>query len=133
MKEAPRRSRIAFGREQEIDRLPGGIDGSIEILLLTLYLDIRFVDTVALVGRLQMLPTALAQLRCVGLNPAPDAAGIHRKSALGQQLGHMFVRQRVPQIPTNCRHDYLARILSTFERIGFCDRQGSLPYQIPLF
>lgn len=59
LKEAFRRSGIAFGREQEINRLASGIHGSIEILLLPLHFDVGFVDTVALVGGLQMRSTAL--------------------------------------------------------------------------
>ncbi|MDQ2842041.1 MAG: TonB-dependent receptor, partial [Acidobacteriota bacterium] len=35
-------------------------------------------------------------------------------------------------VPTNRCHDHLARILATFERIGFGNRHGSPPYQTPL-
>jgi hypothetical protein len=41
---------IAFGREQEIDGLPGRIHSSIQISVLPLYPDVGFIDPVAFVG-----------------------------------------------------------------------------------
>ncbi len=77
-------------------------------------------------------PTPLTQLWCEGLHPPPNTAGVYRESSLTQQLGHVLVRQRISRIPANCCHDHLARTLATFERIGFGDRHGFLPYQTPL-
>lgn len=80
LKEAFRGSRIAFGGEQEINGLPGGVHGSVEILLLALHPYLSFNDTVALVRALEIRLAALVQLRRVRLDPAPYATGIHRES-----------------------------------------------------
>src|ERR1700757_458234 len=64
-KEPLRSSRIAFGCEQEIDGLAGGVHGSIKILLLALHIYIGFIHAVTLVGGLQMRTTSLVQLRRV--------------------------------------------------------------------
>jgi hypothetical protein len=44
-------------------------------LIVTGFIYIGLVGTVALVGGLQIWAAALVQLRCIGLHPAPDAAG----------------------------------------------------------
>jgi hypothetical protein len=62
---------------------------------LPFYFDVRFIDAVALVRWLQVLPTTLTQLRCEGLDPPPDTAGVHPESSLRQQLGHVLVCQRI--------------------------------------
>jgi hypothetical protein len=49
LKEALRRNRIAFGREQEIDGLSSRVHSPIQILLLALHPYIGFIDTVAVV------------------------------------------------------------------------------------
>jgi hypothetical protein len=51
----------------------------------------EFVCAVAFVGALQMRPAALVQLGCIGLHPAPDAAGIHLNAAFRQEFRDMFV------------------------------------------
>src|SRR5215471_18899233 len=64
---------------------------------LALALDpyIGLVDPVGLVGGPKMRPAALIEFRCIRLDPPPNAAGIHRKTALCQHLSHMLVRQRI--------------------------------------
>ena len=104
-KEALRSCRVASGREQEINGLPCRIDSAIQVLLLTLHLDISLIHPVALPDRLQMWTASLAQLGGVRLDPAPDAASIHGQSSLRQQVRHMPVGQGVSQIPTYRRED----------------------------
>ena len=58
-KEPLRGRSIAFGGEQEIDSLPSGIYGSLEILVLALHLNIGFIHTVTLIGGFQMWATTL--------------------------------------------------------------------------
>lgn len=94
-KETLRRFRIAFRREQEIDRLSRRVHCSVEIPVFCLYLDVCLVDGVTLVGRLQIRPAAPVQFRCVCLHPAPDAAGIHQQAALAQEFRNVLVRKRV--------------------------------------
>ena len=65
---------IAFGREQEIIGLPGGIHGAIQIAVLPF--DVGFIDTVAFIGALQVSAAALVEFRPVDSDPAPDATGV---------------------------------------------------------
>src|SRR5262245_50042038 len=65
-----------------------------------------------------MRPAALIEFRCVRLNPPPNAAGIHRKTTLGQHLRHMLVRQRISQVPPNGQKDHLARVVTSLEWIA---------------
>jgi hypothetical protein len=61
--------------------------------LTFIYVYICLVGTVTLFDGLQMGPTPLVQFGRIDLHPAPDAAGIHCEAPLGQDLGHVFVRQ----------------------------------------
>src|SRR5215469_1752500 len=71
------------------------IDRTIKVSVLALDPYIGLVYPVGLVGGPKMRPAALMEFRCIRLNPPPNAAGIHRKAALGQHLSHMLVRQRI--------------------------------------
>src|SRR5258708_23344953 len=82
---------------------------------------------IALVRGLQMWPAPLIQLRRIGLDPAPNAAGIHLDAALRQNLGDVFVGQRIPKVPSHAQNNHLARIVASFERVGRGDRHESLP------
>ena len=84
--------------EQKVDRLAHGVDCSIQILVLAFDLYIGLVDPIAFVRGLQMWPTSLIQFWRIGLDPGPDAAGIHIDSAFGQNLGDVFVGQRISQV-----------------------------------
>jgi hypothetical protein len=91
--------RIAFGREEKVDRLPGRIQCSIQILVLAFELYISLVHPIALVGRLEMRSPAFVQLGHIGLHPAPNAAGIHLDTTFGHQLGDVQVGKRIPELP----------------------------------
>src|SRR5215469_10247971 len=82
-----------------------------------------------------MRPAASVQLRSIGLDPAPDATGIHLDTALGQELRDVLVGQRIPQIPTDAQKDHLTRKMAPFERIGRSDRHqvSTLPDEPPFF
>ena len=99
---------IAFRSEQKVDRLPGGIQRSIHILILAFYVDIGLVDPIALVRRLQMRSAAFVQLRCIGLHPAPNAAGIHLDTTFGQQLGDVLLGERIPEVPAHAQNDHFS-------------------------
>jgi len=53
---------IPVGGEQKVNGLPSGIRRSIQILVLTLDLDVRLVDPTGLVDRLQIRTAASVQL-----------------------------------------------------------------------
>ena len=100
--------RITSGREQKFNGLPGGIYSPIQELVLALNLYICLVDTVALVGRLQMLTTSLVQLWCVCLDPTPDAACIYGYAPFRDDLGDMLVSRRISKVTTHTQKDQLA-------------------------
>src|SRR6266446_6823606 len=117
---ALRRKRLAaavsrFGREQKVDRLPCGIQRSIQILVLAFYAYIGLVDPIALVRRLEMRSTAFVQLGCICLHPAPNAAGIHLDTTFGHQLGDVLVGERIPEIPAHAQNDHISRVMAPFE------------------
>jgi hypothetical protein len=65
------RGLIAFGCEQKVNSLPRGIDSAIHIFVAALYLYIGRVDTVTLVGRLQLWSAGVYSARVH--TPAPSA------------------------------------------------------------
>ena len=75
-KEALRGYCVTLGREQKVDRLAGGIQRSIQILVLTFYLNVGLVDPIALVDRLQIPAAAFIQFGCIRLHPAPNATSV---------------------------------------------------------
>jgi hypothetical protein len=50
-----------------------------------------------------MRSAAFVQLGCIGLHPAPNAAGIHPDTTFGQQFGDVLVGERIPEIPAHAQ------------------------------
>lgn len=67
--------------------------------------------------------------RRIHLHPPPDAAGIHFKATICRYLGYVFVRERIPTVPTHRQQDHLTRIVTSFEGIGRRHGHRSRPYQ----
>jgi hypothetical protein len=84
------RSGIPLGREQKLDGLTSRVHSSIQILASPLTY-IGLIGAVAFVGGLQLRPAALVQLRCIGLDPGPDATGIRFHSPFPDDFGDVFV------------------------------------------
>src|SRR5712664_740122 len=76
-----------------------------------------------------MRSAAFVQLRCIRLNPTPNAAGIHLDTTFGYQFGDVLVGERIPEIPAHAQNDHFSRVLAPFERIVRVDWHGLLPYQ----
>src|SRR5260370_728141 len=64
---------------------------------------IGLIDPIALVRRLEMRSAAFVHLGCIGLHPAPNAAGIHLDTTFGHQLGDVLIGERIPQIPAHAQ------------------------------
>src|SRR5665213_3420739 len=75
---------VALCCQQKIDGLPGRIHSPVQILVLPLNLYIGLVDTVALVGALEMGLATLVQFWRVDLHPTPNTTGIHFQASLCQ-------------------------------------------------
>ena len=120
--------RIALGREQEINGLPGGIHGSIEIAVLPFDPDVGFIDTVAFISAFQVRAAALVQFRPVDLDPAPDATGMDEQTTFERHLGHVRKGNWKPHGPPHTPENNIASS-APFEGIRRGDGQVSL-YQI---
>jgi hypothetical protein len=80
-------SRLA---EQEIDGLPCGIHGSVQVSVLPFDPDVGFIDTIALIGPFQMSAAALVQFRPVDLEPAPNATGVDEHTTFARPGLRLF-------------------------------------------
>ena len=109
------RSGIAQPREHEVDRGPGGIDGSVEVAPATLDTNVGLIDTPGPVGWLEMTAQPRLQFRTVALDPAPDCRGVCLQAALAEQLFDIAERQRVPQLPAHGAKNQLGLGLSPLE------------------
>jgi hypothetical protein len=125
---------IAFGREQEIDGLPDGIHGPVQISVLPFDPDVGFIDAIASIGWLQVSAAALVQFWPVDLDPPPDATGVDEQTTFERHLGHVRKGDRKPQVPPHAPENDIARIVTPFEGIRRGDGHVS-PYQIlvPVF
>src|ERR1035437_2991053 len=109
------RRRIAQRRQQEVDSGTGGIDGPIEVTPTALHSNIRLIDTLGFVGRLEMTAQPLLPFGTVTLNPTPDRRVIRLQTALGEQLFDIAERQRVPKIPAHGTKNQFRRRLPPLE------------------
>src|SRR6516165_4119857 len=102
--------------------------------VLAPHLNISFVDSIRLVGRLQVGTAALLQFRSVDLNPAPDAGSVDGKTTLRHDRRHVPIAERKAQVPPHTKKDNLAFVMSPKERIGPRDRHRfTLPLRFGFF
>jgi hypothetical protein len=88
-KESLGRRCIAFGREQKIDGLPGGIYGSIQISVLPFDSNVSFIDAIAFIGPFQVSAAASVQFWSVDLDSTPDTTGVDEQTTFERHLGHV--------------------------------------------
>ena len=81
--------RIPFGPEQEINGLPGGIDGSVQVSVLPFDSYVDLIDAIAFIGPFQVKAAAPVQFRPVDLDPAPDTTGVDEQTTFQRHLGHV--------------------------------------------
>ena len=101
MEQAFGRRGIAQSREHEVDRGAAGIDGSVEGAPATLDTNVGLIDTLGLMGWLEMTAQPLLQFGTVALDLAPDCGVIRLQSALAEQLFNIAERERVPKVPAH--------------------------------
>ena len=75
---------IAQAREHEVDRGIGGIDGSVEVGPPALDTNAGLIDTLGLMGWLEMTAQPLLEFGTVALDPAPDRRGVRFQAALAE-------------------------------------------------
>jgi hypothetical protein len=120
---------IALCREQEIDGLPCGIHGSVQISVFDP--DIGFIYTVAFYWSVSGEGGNACPVPPVDLHPAPDATGVDEQTAFERHLGHVRKRDQKSQVPPHTPENDLASIVTPFEGIGRGDGHVS-PYQMPM-
>jgi hypothetical protein len=75
--------------EQEINGLPCGTHGWVQISVLPFDSDVGLIDAIALIGAFQVSATAPVQFRNIDLDPAPDATGVNEQTTFERHLGHV--------------------------------------------
>jgi hypothetical protein len=119
---------IPLGREQKVDRLPEGIDGTVQIDPFAFHLDVCLVDPPGSICHLEMRTDALVQLGCISLNPTKEGRVIHRDATIGEHALEIAIADGELQIPADRPQNDLRRELSTLERV-----LASLLHRQPLF
>jgi hypothetical protein len=122
---------VAFGREQKIDRLPDGIERSIQTCprLSPLYMSRRFDSACwpasSAAGSVCSTPVHIP-------HPTPIATGIKVDTKFGYQLCDMFVTTADIGDTIARINDHFSRVRAPLERIVWSDRHGLLPLCLPL-
>src|SRR3954465_7646625 len=69
---------VALGAEQEVDGLPGAVDGAIEVAPLPVHSHVRLIDVPRPAARSQVPPHPLLELRGEALDPAVERDVVDR-------------------------------------------------------
>jgi hypothetical protein len=101
------------------------------MLILAFDVYICLVDPIALVRRLERRSAAFVQLGCIGMYPAPNAAGIHLDTTFSHHFGDVLVGERIPEIPSHAQNDHFSRELAPLERIVWVIGMDFYPTRMP--
>jgi hypothetical protein len=77
------------GAEHKIPGGAGRVDRAREVVPWLLYLDMRLINTVGVIGCFERQPTALISLRCVALDPAKDGGVLDGHATFPQAFCHI--------------------------------------------
>ena len=102
----------------EVNRFAALVYGSIEVLPLTLYFDVGFIDSPGGVKVVTPVPPeSLFHLGCVVLDPAVNGGVVHLYTALCHNLFEVTVANAVLAIPADTLEDNLTLKVAPFEVI----------------
>jgi hypothetical protein len=96
---------VPVGRQHEIDRVSGRIDGAIQVQPFSRYANVSLVDPPGPIWMAPFPPQSLVQDRRITLYPTPNRDVIHRQTALHHHFFQVAVAQRVAQIPADAQND----------------------------
>ena len=96
---------VAAVGQQEIDRPALLVDGSKQLLPLSVHPDTRLVDPPGAAGRALVPANLLLQLWSVALNPPPDGRVIDRDAAFRHHLLELTVADGVFAVPAHALED----------------------------
>src|SRR5215213_9037524 len=126
-KEPLRRFGIAFGREQEVDRLAAAVYRPVQVGPAALYLHIRLIHPPRAVAQPQVRPDPLLDLRRVGLDPAVNGRVVHGYAAVGEHQLEVAVADGEHEVPANRPEDHLGGELPPLEGLVWPHLGRSLP------
>jgi hypothetical protein len=85
---------------------------------------IGFIDSVRVVGRLQVGAASLIQFWSIFMDPPVDCGVIDLQSPLQHDLFQISIAQGITQIPTNTQHDDFALEMAPPEKWKWHDPPG---------
>src|SRR4051794_38831568 len=118
IEEALRGLFVSLGTEQEVDRLAGAVDGSVQVAPFPVDPDVSLVDVPRPAAGTQVAAHPLLQLRGEALNPAVHGRVIHLHAAIGEHGLEVAVADRELQVPAHGPKDHLGREAEAAERAG---------------
>ena len=108
---------ISCWAEEEIERVPLRIKGSIEVHPLLFHLDVRLVHKPRVVRGFEVGPTALLQFWCIALDPAIDRRMINVQAPFEQHLFQIAVAQSISEVPADAQQNDVGLEMTPFERM----------------
>ena len=88
-------NRIAVRREHAVDRIPLGIDGSVQVGPAPRDSNVRLIHSPRPVGMPKLPPDAPVQLPCLPVDPAANGGVIYAEIPLGHHLLQVAVTERI--------------------------------------
>jgi len=93
--------RVSFGAKHEVNRLAGGIDRAVEVILLPFDFDVGLIDAVGVAGQSQVRTNSFLQFRSICLNPPVNGRMIDREAAFLHHFFEIAITEGVAQIPAD--------------------------------
>jgi hypothetical protein len=102
----------------KIHRVPGAIDGPIEIHTNAAHLDGCLIAAPRAADGTEKALPFLLELRFITLDPTEDRALVHGNAALSHHLGEIFIGKLVTQVPAHAQDDDFRREMPPLEKIA---------------
>src|SRR5712692_5588932 len=96
---------IASWTQEELKRVPLGIDGPVEIGPDFLDFDVGLVHAPGVVAGFEVRSTTLLQFRRIALHPAIDRGMIDRESTFSHHFFEVTIAECIAEIPTNAQEN----------------------------
>src|SRR5258707_7727646 len=110
---------IACGGEQEVDRVPVGIDCPVQVDPFAFGTHIGFIHPPTIVGGFEPRAQTPLHFWTVTLYPSPYGDMIGKKAALGQELFHIPVGERKAQVPSHSQQNDFRFKLTPLEQVTY--------------
>jgi hypothetical protein len=104
-----------LGREEKIERVSLGIDGSIEIHPHFFDFDGGLIHSPGIVGSLEIWPTSLFSFWCMPLDPAVHGGMIYLQPTFQHDFFEVPIAERIPKIPSDTQKNDVRLEVTPFE------------------